>query len=188
MKKYVAVLLGLAFCGLGNFAQAGDIEAGKSKASTCAGCHGVDGNSLNPQWPSLAGQNNYYLAQQLKAYRDGSRTHAVMQSMAQGLSDQDIEDLAAYYASLTPKSAGGGDGVLIEAGEGKYAACMHCHGKKGEGLGASPRLAGQQPAYIVQQLKDYKSGARSSPIMKPFASNLSEADMRAIAAYLATLK
>jgi cytochrome c553 len=80
----------------------GDAAAGKAKSVTCAGCHGANGVSTNPMWPSLAGQKAYYLAKQLRDFRDGKRHNPVMAPMAKGLSDQDIENLAAYYSSLDP--------------------------------------------------------------------------------------
>lgn len=80
----------------------GDIGAGKAKAGVCAGCHGPNGISVNPLWPNLAGQHAEYLAKQMKDFRDGRRTDPVMAPMAQGLTDEDIENLAAYYASLKP--------------------------------------------------------------------------------------
>lgn len=80
----------------------GDAAAGKEKAVTCAGCHGPEGVSTNPMWPSLAGQKEQYLAKQMRDFRDGKRRNPVMSPMAQGLSDQDIENLAAYYSSLKP--------------------------------------------------------------------------------------
>jgi cytochrome c553 len=79
---------------------AGDAAAGKAKAGTCAGCHGPNGISANPLWPNLAGQKDAYLAKQLKAFRDGTRTDPVMSPMAKPLSDADIENLAAYFSSL----------------------------------------------------------------------------------------
>lgn len=80
--------------------QAADVEAGKAKAATCVACHGPDGISINPMWPNLAGQQDQYLIKQMKAFRDGERKDPVMAPMAAGLSDADIENLAAYYASL----------------------------------------------------------------------------------------
>ena len=84
-------------------AHAGDAAAGEAKAAPCAACHGKDGNSMNPLWPKLAGQHAFYLAKQLRAFRDGERTDPTMNTLSKPLSDEDIEDLAAYYASLTPR-------------------------------------------------------------------------------------
>ena len=81
----------------------GDAGAGKTKAVVCSACHGIDGNSINPLWPNLAGQHAAYLAKQMKAFRSGERKDPVMGPMAAGLSDADIDDLAAFYASQKPK-------------------------------------------------------------------------------------
>ncbi len=96
--KYVLVVL--ALCASISPAFAGDPEAGKSKAASCGACHGPEGVSANPEWPNLAGQKEVYLANQLIAFRDGVRENALMSPMASGLSDEDIQDLAAYYAGL----------------------------------------------------------------------------------------
>ncbi len=92
------ILLSVAMLPLATFA--GDAVAGKEKASTCASCHGADGISANSLWPNLAGQQEQYLIKQLKAFREGERTDPLMSPMAKSLSDTDIEDLAAYYATL----------------------------------------------------------------------------------------
>ncbi|MEN8259675.1 MAG: c-type cytochrome [Pseudomonadota bacterium] len=165
----------------------GDPEAGKAKAVACADCHGADGNSKNPAWPSLAGQMPAYISTQLRAFRAKTRKSPMMSGLAKGLSDEDIDDLAAYFAALPAKSVAS-DADQAAIGKTKYASCVGCHGVKGEGLGAQPRLAGQQPAYIVRQLKNFKSGARATAVMKAKANALSEADMLAIAAYLAALE
>ena len=100
MKKLLVLsLLGLLPC----LVHAGDAAAGKTKASVCAGCHGIDGNSTNPQWPKLAGQHETYLVIAIKAYQSGARKNPMMAPMVAGLSDEDIQDLAAYYASQEPK-------------------------------------------------------------------------------------
>lgn len=168
-------------------AAAADIQAGKQKAATCNGCHGADGNSNNPQWPSLAGQQAAYLSKQLKAFRDGSRKNPVMQGMAGKLTDADIDNLAAYFASLKPKSAGG-DKKLAAAGKNKFSMCMGCHGADATGRGIFPRLAGQQPAYLARQLKAFKTGSRKSGPMQAVAANLSDQDIAALTAYLGTLQ
>ncbi|NIR62015.1 MAG: cytochrome c [Gammaproteobacteria bacterium] len=104
MTKRVAVLSMALWLGLGMAGAvqaAGDPEAGKQKAATCAGCHGPKGVSNNPEWPNLAGQKEQYLIKQVKAFRDGERSNNLMSPMAKGLSDQDIENLAAYYSSIS---------------------------------------------------------------------------------------
>ena len=105
MKSSKAVLLTSAFIGsvlLSGTATAGDIEKGKAKSTTCVACHGANGISLIPMYPNLAGQKEQYLALQMKAFRDGTRKNMIMAPMAAGLSDEDIANLAAYYASLNP--------------------------------------------------------------------------------------
>lgn len=100
MKKLLGVgLLALSMAATSGFA-AGDAAAGKNKAGSCAGCHGANGISNNDLWPNLAGQKAGYLEKQMKAFRDGSRKDPMMEPMAKGLSDQDIADLAAFYAGL----------------------------------------------------------------------------------------
>ncbi len=100
MKKFVAALV---FCALASPAFAGDAAAGKEKASACAACHGPAGISVNPLWPNIAGQQEPYLAKQMKAFRDGQRADPLMVPIVSGLSDADIDDLAAYYAGLPGK-------------------------------------------------------------------------------------
>lgn len=186
--KIITYSLTLALLSLaGSYAVAADSNAGKQLAANCAGCHGADGNSKNPQWPSLAGQQPAYLSAQLKAFRDGARENATMKAMVEKLSDADIDNLAAYFAGLKPVPAAA-DAVLAKAGAEKYAMCAGCHGAKGEGNGVFPRLAGQQPGYLLAQLKNFKSGARQGGPMNAVTANLSEEDMKALAAYEASLK
>lgn len=104
MKKLVsAVIVSAAVLASGSVLAAGDAAAGKAKSATCAGCHGAEGVSANPLWPNLAGQKDAYLAKQLKAFRDGTRTDPMMAPMAKPLSDDDINNLAAYFSSLGAK-------------------------------------------------------------------------------------
>jgi len=100
MKKIASVVMMSALLGLSGSVLAGDVEAGKAKAATCAGCHGAAGVSNNPLWPNLAGQQAGYLVKQMKAFRDGTRNDPMMGPMAKPLSDADIDNLAAYYNSL----------------------------------------------------------------------------------------
>lgn len=183
LYSLLSILLGL-FCTL---ATAADPDAGKQKAALCFGCHGPDGNSTNPQWPTLAGQQPAYLSNQLRAFRNGKRTNPTMQGMASSLSDEDVNNLAAYFNSLTPKSAGG-DEQLVAAGKAKFSMCAGCHGASAEGRGMFPRLAGQHPDYIAKQLHSFKDGSRKNGPMQANAANLSDNDINAISAYLGTLK
>lgn len=183
----------------GNTAQAaGDAAAGATKAGTCAACHGVDGNSVNPQWPSLAGQNEAYLVNTLNAFKSGLRTDLLMSAQAAVLTEQDIADLAAYFAAQKPAQLTA-DPNLVEAGELLYrggnkaariSACIACHGPTGQGNGpaAYPAVAGQHATYTAKQLMDYQSGARTSDgdarIMRSVTERLSKDEINAVAAYM----
>ncbi len=100
MKKIASVIMMSALLGLSGSVLAGDAEAGKAKAATCAGCHGAAGISSNPLWPNLAGQQEGYLIKQMKGFRDGTRNDPMMSPMAKPLTDADIDNIAAYYSSL----------------------------------------------------------------------------------------
>jgi cytochrome c553 len=100
MKKVTSVIIAGVLLGMSGTALAGDAEAGKAKAASCAGCHGAEGISSNPMWPNLAGQKEGYLVKQMKAFRDGTRADPMMTPMSKPLSDADIDNLAAYFSSL----------------------------------------------------------------------------------------
>ncbi|NNF51783.1 MAG: cytochrome c4 [Gammaproteobacteria bacterium] len=184
-----------------NASAEGDAEAGKAKSATCTACHGVDGNSVNPEWPKIAGQHASYTVLQLQAYKDGKRQNALMMPMAMGLSDADMQDLAAYYASqqTTPGMA---DPELVATGERVYRggnpsrgvpACIACHGPAGKGnpLTMYPKLAGQHAVYTYLQLKAYADQVRKSDknqMMRNIADRMSDSDMRAVASYIEGLR
>ncbi|MDX1698409.1 MAG: cytochrome c4, partial [Thiohalobacterales bacterium] len=154
MKNWHAVILTLVFTHAAAPAMAaGDPDAGKEKAAQCASCHGADGNSLNPEWPKLAGQHAGYLVKQLQYFEAGERENATMKPMASVLDAQGREDVAAFYASQKV-SPGYADPELVELGERIYrsgnpesgvASCMGCHGPNGAGNPAAlyPALRGQ---------------------------------------------
>ncbi len=196
-SQFVAVLLALS--GLLAFtANADDPQPGKSISAVCASCHGVDGNSTNAAWPSLAGQHSSYIYKQLNDFKQGRREDAVMAGMVANLSDQDMQDLAAYYESHQAKAVAF-DGELVGLGENIYrggitetsvAACMGCHSPSGKGNGPAgwPSLKGQHPEYIYTQLNNFKKGLRTNDngkMMRNVASRMSEMEMRAVAAYIA---
>jgi cytochrome c553 len=181
---------------------AADIQAGKSKSAACAGCHGADGNSISGTWPSLAGQHASYLVKQLKDYKSGARVNATMQGMAGILAtDADLQDVAAYYQSQKLKPVKFDD-TLIEKGESIYRggiteisvpACMACHAPDGSGNEPAlwPSLKGQQPDYIVSQLKMFRDGSRANDagkMMRNVAARMSDTEMTAVAAYIAGIK
>jgi len=166
----IGLLIGLL---AGNETMAdGSEEAGQTKAVTCAACHGPDGNSQNPEWPTLAGQNQKYLIKSLQAYKNGSRSNVLMTGQAAALNDQDIEDLAAYFASQTAVKRTA-DPALVPRGERLYrggdmdrsvSACIACHGPTGRGNPAAgyPSLAGQHAVYTAAQLHAYAAQDRKS--------------------------
>lgn len=176
------LILGLFCAG----AQAADINAGKARAAACVGCHGEGGVSKSPMWPSLAGQTASYLESQLKKFKSGERNNATMNAMAADLDDADIQNLAAYFARQPGKSAGG-DANLAKQGKEKAAMCMGCHGEKMQGNGQFPKLAGQHPQYVIKQMQAFKSGERKGGPMNAMAGNLSEDDIKALAAYIGSL-
>lgn len=166
---------------------AADIKAGEQKAAMCSGCHGQGGNSSNAQWPSLAGQQTTYLVNQLKAFKSGDRKNPMMQPMAANLSNDDINNLAAYFSSQKITGAGG-DTTLAPSGKEKASMCFGCHGTSAEGRGQFPRLAGQHPGYLIAQLKSFKEGSRKSGPMQAVTASLAEEDFNALAAYFGSLK
>ncbi len=180
-------------------ASAGDVAAGKAAAATCAACHGADGNSATDQFPNLAGQAPGYIAAQLAKFKSGARPGAIMAGMAAALSDADMANLDAYYASresrrgaITPaqESAALAGGKIYRGGSKPYAipACMSCHGPSGHGIPPHfPRLSGQHAAYLEAQLLAFKSGARADPIMNPIAFPLSEQQIKDLALYISAL-
>jgi cytochrome c553 len=179
---------------------AGDAAAGKAKAAACAGCHGPDGNSTNPEWPKLAGQHVAYLEKQLREFKAGKRVNATMNGMAAPLSDQDIADISAHYASQKVR-LGVADPAAVELGRKLYqggnaetgiAACMSCHGPAGSGnpLARFPSLSGQHASYVAKSLQDYRSGSRENDpnaMMRRVAERLTDREIKALAEYVAGL-
>ncbi len=165
---------------------AADIAAGEQKAQPCVSCHGQKGRSSNAQWPNLAAQQSTYLSNQLKAFKAGDRINPIMLPMAASLTNEDITNLAAYFSSQKPVKADG-DPALTKSGEAKAGMCLGCHGSTGAGNGQFPRLAGQHPEYLEQQLQAFKAGSRKSGPMQAIVANLPEADFKALAAYFGSL-
>jgi cytochrome c553 len=152
----------------------------------------------NPIWPKLAGQNPAYLARQLQLFKSGARKNPLMSAMVTELTDADIDDIAAYYSSQRAQP----DPTMASAeviGHGRdlyqrgntpagVPACMTCHGPAAYGTEELPRLAGQHEVYLKKQLWAFKTGQRTSSIMSPIASRLTDADIDSVAAYLSTLE
>jgi cytochrome c553 len=199
MRKLLAVGAMAAALGISSAAQAeGSVSAGQEKSAVCAACHGPDGNSALPEWPSIAGQHENFLAAQLRAFRDGERQNPLMSPMAIGLSDQDIQDLAAFYNAQRP-AALEADPELLEHGRRIYlggdlergvTACIACHGPTGQGnpLANYPVVAGQHAIYTTATLKAYASGERRNQMMHEIAARMSADDMRSVSAYLQGLR
>jgi len=160
-----------------------DLEAGKDKASSCLACHGKNGNSNIPLYPSLAGQRAIYIEYQLKAFQSGKRNNPVMQDQAANLTRDDMKDISAYFASLPAKV----NPDAQKDGDSKIAMCKGCHGGAAEGRGGFPRLAGQQAEYLKIQLLNFKSRARKGGPMNSITSSLSEQELSEIAHYLSQL-
>ncbi len=182
-------------------AMAGDAAAGKAKAQACAACHGADGNSTNPEWPSLAGQHASYISKQLADFKAGeTRTDPVMAGQVAPLSPEDMANIGAYFATLTP--AGGfvseerrALGERIYRGgnqESGVPACLACHGPSGAGdpMAAVPMLSGQRANYTVKQLNAFRGKSRSNDrlsTMRDASRWLSDDEIRALAEYVAGL-
>ncbi|MDX2418179.1 MAG: c-type cytochrome [Xanthomonadales bacterium] len=200
MKQLLQFAIGLSLLiSLPVFA-IGDADAGQGKAAVCAACHGVDGNSMVPNWPKIAGQHAPYLQRQLILIRDGNRPVPEMAPIAANLSDQDMADLAAYFSGQTI-SAGLTDEALRASGELLYRggnletdipACMSCHGPAGEGnpLSGYPNLAGQHSVYSEKMLTGYRAGTTwgaddaNSNIMTGVANRLTDTEIKAVASYI----
>ncbi|WP_439886974.1 c-type cytochrome [Pseudomonas sp. MBLB4123] len=195
-KVLVSLLLTLGITGLAH--AAGDLVAGQNKAAVCGACHGADGNSAAPNFPKLAGQGERYLLKQLQDIKSGNRQVVEMTGLLDNLSDQDLADIAAYYANQK-MSVGAADPKLVERGEALFRggkleegmpACIGCHAPNGRGLDAAgfPQIGGQHAAYVAKQLTDFREGNRTndgdSLIMRSIAAKLSNKDIEALSSYV----
>jgi cytochrome c553 len=167
----------------------GDATRGEKLGYTCLGCHGIEGyRNAYPSYrvPKLGGQKAAYLVVALKGYREGTRTHGTMAGQASSLTDQQIEDLAAYLASRDAETvvAGGSTAPSLEA----TTTCIACHGQNGISLSPTwPTLAGQHEDYLLHALKQYRDGTRKDPVMAPIVAALSDDDVALLAKYYARL-
>lgn len=167
----------------------GDAANGKFLGYTCLGCHGVDGyRNAYPSYrvPKLGGQKAAYLIVALKGYRAGTRAHPTMRAQASSLTDQQIEDVATYLASLGGDTVAGGGGPAPSLDA--TTTCIACHGQNGISLSPTwPTLAGQHEDYLVHALNQYRDGVRKDPVMAPLVAALSDADVALLARYYARL-
>ncbi|MDO9625886.1 MAG: c-type cytochrome [Pseudomonas sp.] len=195
-KILVSLLLTLGITGLAQ--AAGDAAAGQGKVVVCGACHNADGNSAAPNFPKLAGQGERYTLKQLNDIKSGARPIVEMTGLLDNLSDQDLADIAAYYASQK-MSVGAADPKLVERGEALFRggklqegmpACIGCHSPDGAGLAAAgfPKISGQHAAYVAKQLTDFREGNRTndgdSMIMRGIAAKLSNKDIEAVSSFI----
>ncbi len=190
---------------------AGNPEAGKAKSAACAACHMPDGNSVVPEWPKIAGQIPGYLVSQLMAFKRGERKNPIMDPIVKPLSEQDIEDIAAYYSGQKIQP-GVAKPEQMAVGEKLYkkgvfytplTACIGCHGLDGQGnriwqevmtvppTVLTPAIGGQHASYVVKQLKAFRSGERSNDVgavMRKIAQQMSDKQIEAVAEYVVQLQ
>lgn len=180
----------------------GDPAKGQSIAgSVCAACHGADGNAPIPANPNLAAQHPEYLVKQLRNYKSGERSNPIMAAIVAALSDEDMRNLAAYFAAQPAKAGAARDAKLASVGQALYrggnagsgvAACSGCHSPNAAGIPAqNPRLKGQHSEYTTAQLKTFRSGERANDpasMMRTIAARMSDAEIAAVAEYIAGLQ
>ena len=209
--KKAALALGMvAFAQVGH--AAGDASAGQAKAAMCVACHGADGNSPAPTFPKIAGLGEKYLLKQMHDIKDGARKVPEMTGMLDNMNDQDMADVAAFFASQNIQISGSeafsvmlnnGDNVdglelgrkIFRAGNTATGvpACMGCHSPTGQGNAPAgyPRLSGQYAEYVEKQLKAFREGSRNNDgdarTMRTVARQLSDAEIKAVANYVAGL-
>ena len=211
MQK-VLLTISLVFIGVNSYAaelnipnvlKTGDASNGSSLVATCAACHGNDGNSINTDWPSLAGQNQKYLYDQLVYFVNGERKNALMTAVIpylKTLSSDELFDIAAFYAeSSASVGQADSDADLLALGESLYRAgdlsrgipaCTACHSLYGEGniQAGFPKISGQQKGYLISTLKEYRSQSRNAGnyalVMQAASANLKDNDIEALANYM----
>ena len=194
MKLRLLIILAASLVTIG----AGNADSGKDKVATCVACHGQDGNSMVGLWPSLAGQNANYLVRQLQHIKSGKRSIAVMAGLLDNFSKEDLDDIAAFYASKN-NTIGQVEADKVELGRKLYysgslekgiPACTACHSPKGKGNAPAgyPLLSGQQADYVTKSLKNYRSGERnndeSSQMMMAIAYKLDDVEIDALSSFI----
>ena len=193
MRNALAGIVIAAAIAIGTSAHAADVAAGKQKAEMCVACHGEAGISQIENMPSLAGQPDQFIQWQLVFFRAGTRKNEQMQPIVEQLNNEDIRNLGAYFATLTPAKAKTDENPDLSAKGAQAAAgrrCASCHTDNYAGGKAVPRIVGQRQDYLLKALRDYKSGARSGGGMAAMANvaySLSEEEIEALAHYLAHL-
>ena len=207
--KFQSMVLLTVLCGLqagvsygAEQSVAGSAEKGQAKAAPCVACHGVNGNSVNPEWPNLAGQHETYIKRQLAAFKNDQRVNVLMTPMAKPLSDEDMADLGAFFSSQTLTGNLEADAAKVSLGQKLYRggdaqkgvpACAACHGPRGNGNPAAnyAQIRGQHATYTAAQLKAYRSGTRQTDpnqMMRNVATNMTDEQIDAVAAYIQGLR
>ncbi len=212
MMRFIALLIAPALAVVAAAAGHGASEQGDGKfgdagkgariaGQVCVACHGADGNSPLSANPNLAGQHAGYLYKQLTEYKAGARANAIMAGMVASLSDEDMRNLAAFYASKPAKQGFAGNLELVTTGQQLYragvpakgiAACAACHSPDGAGVPPQyPRVSGQHAEYTAAQLRAFRAGVRNNDVnamMRMVAAQLSEAEIEALAEYISGLR
>ncbi|PPC78170.1 cytochrome c4 [Pokkaliibacter plantistimulans] len=198
-KLLISLLMSAGIAGVAH--ADGDAKAGQPLTAICAACHGADGNSMAPNFPKLAGQGEEYLLKQMMDIKAGSRQVPEMTGLLNNLSDQDMANVAAYFASQKV-APGAAKPELAELGATIYIAgvadkgvpaCQACHSPTGSGntLARFPHLGGQHATYTETQLKNFRIGARNndpSMMMRDVAARMSDAEIAAVASYIQGLR
>ena len=202
MKKIIVSSVVLMFAFAGVVHAAGNAEAGKTKAAACGGCHGLDGNSLVPTFPKLAGQGEKYIAKQVMDFKaNTTRQNEMMLGMAAALTEEDAADIGAFYATQKLAGPAPADESKIAMGKQIYKggnlsegtpACQACHGPRGAGIAGSgyPQVGGQYAEYTLAQLKAFRDGTRTNDdkeLMRSIVKDMSDEQLAAVANYIATL-
>ncbi|CAL79925.1 Putative cytochrome c family protein [Bradyrhizobium sp. ORS 278] len=208
LKRTAPAVVLVIGCGSGQAAEGGSVSKAEldAKVTYCKTCHGLQAEGFRGSYPMprLAGQQPEYIENQLRAFNERRRTNPIMFNVAHSLSPDILKALTSYFLNLNPKPLGGGDKTRIAAGRqiftdgvlsAEVPACATCHGADGKGSGAVPRLAGQLPDYILTKLTNWskergldKTKPDSSEIMAPIAHNLTEVQIKQVAAYVSTLE
>lgn len=203
MKPSIHCLAGavLAALALHPPVQAQEVPPLAERLQVCAACHNADGNSTIAENPRLAGLDAGYLARQLADFKSGGRQNPIMAGIVAGLSEQEYKPLAVHFSKQKPApGAGATDPNLLARGKEIFdegivgsavPACSGCHNEDGSGTDKYPRITGQHAPYVVQQLTNFKSGARANDakaVMQAVARRMNEMEIRAVAEYVATLK
>ena len=188
--RWVSSIIGLVLVYQTQSSAQSDAAAGSVKFEPCVGCHAKPGyaNAVPRfQVPKLGGQQQAYLIAALTAYSLGQRAHAGMKGNAEGLSEKDIQDIAAYLSGLELASSDENISGNAQTGKEKAAACVACHGENGNSSDENfPKLAGQYQSYLIKALRDYQSGQRDNPMMAGMVKELSDEDIEDISAYFAS--